>query len=70
MNEVNQDLALAIKLIDANEIANRFGFNVEFKLSEIQLNLGTHHQYTVNSIHEYFGFLKGFEERSKLKPIL
>lgn len=60
-SEVKQDLETAIKLETANEIANRFGFKIDFKPSEIHLGLGAQYQFTMDSVDQYLGFAEGFE---------
>lgn len=61
MTDTKQDLEIAIKLVKANEIANRFGFTVKFESSEINLKKTSVDVYTVNSVDEYLGFVKGWE---------
>ena len=61
MTDTKQDLETAIKLIEANEIANRFGFKVEIKPSEINLSLTAAYVFTLHSVDEYLGFMRGFE---------
>lgn len=68
MTDTKQDLENAIKLLEANEIANRFGFKVEIKPTEINLDLSYGYNPKLHSVDEYYGFAKGFElARASLK---